>query len=61
MKKTAKNNILSRIYSKGKGWVFTPSDFIADFKRWEIGDSLEDLTNENKIRRILRGLYDYPL
>ena len=61
MKKTPKNQILSRIYGRGRGWAFTPNDFIKDFKRWEVGDSLEDLTNENKIRRIRRGLYDYPL
>ena len=61
MKKTAKNLIVSRIYGRGRGWAFTPNDFIKDFKRWEIGDSLEDLTNENRIRRIMRGLYDYPL
>lgn len=61
MKKTAKNLIVSRIYGRGRGWAFTPNDFIKDFKRWEISDSLEDLTNECRIRRILRGLYDYPL
>ncbi|MEI8388811.1 MAG: DUF6088 family protein [bacterium] len=61
MKKTAKNLIISRIYGRGRGWAFTPNDFIKDFKRWEVDDSLEDLTNENKIRRIMRGLYDYPL
>jgi hypothetical protein len=61
MKKTVKNQILSRIYGRGRGWAFTPNDFIEDFKRWEVDDSLEDLTNENKIRRIMRGLYDYPL
>jgi hypothetical protein len=61
MKKTAKNLIISRIYGRGRGWAFTPNDFIKDFKRWEIDDSLEDLTNEDRIRRIIRGLYDYPL
>lgn len=61
MKKTAKNLIVSRIYGRGRGWAFTPNDFIKDFKRWEIDDSLEDLTNEGRIRRIMRGLYDYPL
>ncbi|MBQ8870265.1 MAG: hypothetical protein IJ019_02685 [Alphaproteobacteria bacterium] len=61
MKKSVKNTILSRIYGRGRGWCFSPNDFIADFKRWEIGDSLSDLTNEGKIRRIIIGLYDYPL
>lgn len=61
MIKSVKDKILSRILGRGRGWAFTPNDFIADFKRWEISNSLEDLTNENKIRRIMRGLYDYPL
>lgn len=61
MKKTAKNLIASRIYGRGMGWAFTPNDFIKYFKSWEIRNSLEDLTNEGKIRRIMRGLYDYPL
>jgi len=60
MKKTPKNQIISRIYGRGRGWAFTPNDFAKDFKRWQIDDSLEDLTNEGKIRRIIRGLYDYP-
>jgi 5'(3')-deoxyribonucleotidase len=61
MKKTAKNLLVSRIYGRGRGWAFTPNDFIKDFKSWEIRNSLEDLTNEGRIRRILRGLYDYPI
>lgn len=61
MNKTVKNQILSRIYGRGRGWAFSPNDFILDFKRWEISNSLEDLTNEGKIRRIIRGIYDYPI
>jgi len=61
MAKSVKQQILSRIYGGGRGWTFTPNDFVVDFKKWEISNSLEDLTNENKIRRIMRGLYDYPL
>lgn len=61
MDKSVKNKILDKIYARGKGWVFSPNDFKAWFKSWEINNSLEDLTNEGKIRRISRGLYDYPL
>lgn len=61
MATTKKQQILSRIYGRGRGWVFTPNDFIQDFKRWEISNTLEDLTNEGVIRRIIRGVYDYPL
>ena len=58
---SVKNRILSRIYGRGRGWCFTPNDFSGDFKRWEIGNSLEDLVKLDKIRRIARGLYDYPI
>lgn len=58
---SVKNRVLSRIYGRGRGWAFTPNDFSNDFKRWEISNSLEDLVNEGKIRRIIRGLYDYPI
>ncbi len=61
MAKSIKLQILSRIYGRGRGWSFSPNDFKADFKPWEINNSLEDLTNEGKIRRISRGLYDYPM
>jgi len=58
---SVKNRVLSRIYGRGRGWAFTPNDFSNDFKRWEISNSLEDLVNDGKIRRIIRGLYDYPI
>lgn len=61
MNKTVKSQILARIYGRGRGWAFSPNDFKKDFKAWEINNSLEDLANEGKIRRICRGLYDYPL
>lgn len=61
MAQSVKQQILSRIYGRGRGWVFTPSDFIQDFKRWEISNSLEDLANQGIIRRLARGIYDYPL
>ncbi|GHT57665.1 hypothetical protein FACS18945_2500 [Bacteroidia bacterium] len=60
MKETAKNRILSRIYGRGKGWVFSAVDFLPDLKRWEIDRSLTDLAKEGKIARILPGLYYYP-
>lgn len=61
MTQSIKQQILSRIQGRGRGWAFTPNDFIGDFKRWEIDNSFEDLTKENKIRKIMRGVYDYPL
>jgi hypothetical protein len=60
MKETAKNKVLSRIYGRGKGWVFSAIDFLPNLKRWEIDRSLTDLEKEEKIVRILPGLYYYP-
>ncbi len=61
MCKSIEQQIVSRIYGRGRGWAFTPKDFSQDFKRWEIGNSLETLTNKGLIRRLIRGVYDYPI
>jgi len=61
MRQSAKQRIASRIYGHGRGWVFSPSDFLADFKRFEIDDSLQELKNCGTIRQLSRGLYDYPI
>ena len=54
------NTILSRIYGHGRGWVFTPGNFtdIADKKTASV--TLTRLAEQGKIRRLSRGLYDYP-
>jgi len=44
MAKSVKQQILSRVYGRGRDWIFTRNDFSVDFKRWEISNSLEDLT-----------------
>jgi hypothetical protein len=60
MLKTSKNKVLKKIAGKGKGWVFSATDFLSEFKRWEIDRSLADLTKEGKILRLTLGLYYYP-
>jgi hypothetical protein len=55
-----KNQILARIYGKGRDWTFSANDFTKDFKRWEIDRSLTSLAKEGKIRRVMQGIYDYP-
>lgn len=57
---TINNKILSRIYGRGRGWAFSPSEFVGEFDRKQIDNALSDLTEEGKIRRICRGMYDYP-
>ncbi|OQA82047.1 MAG: hypothetical protein BWY31_03456 [Lentisphaerae bacterium ADurb.Bin242] len=56
-----KNRIFARIYGHGKGWTFSTFDFMSEFKRYEIDCALSSLWRENKIRRICRGIYDYPV
>ena len=61
MRKSVKNKIVARIYGRGRGWAFSASDFLVDFKRYEIDEALSSLAVEKTIRRVLRGIYDYPM
>ncbi len=54
------NKIFSRICGRGRGWAFSASDFVAEFSREQVDNALSDLTKEGKIRRVCRGIYDYP-
>ena len=54
------NKAISRIYGRGRGWAFSPNDFVADFSRDQIENALSWLCREGKIRRVYRGIYDYP-
>ena len=54
------NKILSRIYGHGRGYSFSSSDFISEFKDNNIDKSFSNLAKEKKIRRVARGIYDYP-
>ena len=54
------SKILSRIYGRGKGCVFTPRDFLDLGSRQAVDLVLHRLVKKNTIRRLARGLYDYP-
>ena len=54
------NKILSRIYGRGRGWAFTKVDFVAEFGEGNIHKALSSLARAGKIRRVSRGVYDYP-
>ena len=58
--KSVEDRILYRIYGHGKGYAFSTSDFIKDFPTNSIDKALSMLTKKGKIRRVARGLYDYP-
>lgn len=53
-------NIVSRIKRNRRGWVFTPKDFLDLGTRQNIDFILHRLLKQGTIRRLSRGLYDYP-
>lgn len=48
------------ISGHGRGWSFSSADLIHKFSRQEIDNTLSDLVKKEKIRRVSRGIYDYP-
>lgn len=49
------------ISGHGRGWAFSPTDLIHKFNRQQVDSILSELTKTGRIRRISRGMYDYPL
>lgn len=60
MAQSIDNKVLSRIYGKKRGWVFTPVHFLDLGSRTAIDQVLGRLAKSGTIRRLARGLYDYP-
>jgi hypothetical protein len=54
------NNIVGRIYGLGRGSVFTPKDFLDLASHEAARKILSRLEQEGKVRRVLRGVYEYP-
>jgi hypothetical protein len=52
--------IKNRIKGKGRGWAFTPQDFLDLGTRNNVGQILYRLTTQGFIRQVSRGVYDYP-
>jgi Family of unknown function (DUF6088) len=52
--------IVSRIYGRGRGWAFSANDFSADFGRSTVDWVFYNLVAAGTIRRVYRGVYDYP-
>ena len=52
--------IVSRIYGRGRGWAFSANDFSADFGRSTVDWVFYNLVAAGTIRRVYRGMYDYP-
>ena len=60
MPQTVINKVVSRIYGKGRGWVFAPSHFLDLGTSKAVEMALSRLLDAGTIRRLVRGLYDYP-
>jgi hypothetical protein len=54
------DKIIKRIRGKGKGSVFLPKDFFDLGSRSAIDQALSRLVRKGHIRRLSRGLYNYP-
>ncbi len=52
--------LISRIYGTGRGSAFTPSDFLDLGGRDAVDKVLSRLAVKGTIRRLARGLYEYP-
>ena len=58
--KSVADQIVKRIQNKGRSFVFSAKDFLDLGSRGAVDMALSTLARSGKIRRVLRGLYDYP-
>ena len=54
------SKIKQRILGNGRGAIFAPSDFLDIGSRASVDQALSRLADQGVIRRLTRGLYDYP-
>jgi hypothetical protein len=48
------------IAGHGRGWAFSSSDLLSRYGRQQADSLLSELAGQGKIRRVARGMYDYP-
>lgn len=60
MAQTSENKIINRIRGTGSGWAFSPRDFLDLGERATIDSALHRLAQKGHVRRVIRGIYDYP-
>jgi hypothetical protein len=58
--KSITDQIISRIKRRKPGWVFTPRDFLDVGSRAAVDQVLSRLVKQGIVRRLDRGIYDYP-
>ena len=54
------DNAFYFISGHGRGWAFSTMDLLKKFSRQQADNVLSDLVKDGKIRRVCRGIYDYP-
>src|SRR6267154_4268318 len=54
------SRILARIHGRGRGSVFVPGDFLDLGSREAVDLALHRLAHKGAIRRLARGVYDFP-
>ncbi|WP_373032869.1 DUF6088 family protein [Sulfurovum sp.] len=54
------NNAFYFIAGHGRGWAFSANDLLGKFSRAQADNLLSELLKQGKIRRVARGIYDYP-
>jgi hypothetical protein len=60
VKNSIADKVIRRIRAKKRGWVFTPKDFLDLGTRSNIDFVLHQLVGKQVIRRVSRGVYDFP-
>jgi len=59
--KTTSSRVTRKIYGMGRGWAFSVIDFSTFGTRSAIDVTLHRLLKKGTIRRVIRGIYDYPV
>lgn len=54
------SRIVAAIHSRGRGAVFVPADFLDIGSREAVDVALHRLARQGTIRRLARGVYDFP-
>ena len=58
--KSIDSQVLTAIRSRGRGSVFVPTDFLEIGSREAVDITLHRLARKGTIRRLARGVYDFP-
>ena len=54
------DRVMKRVRASGRGSVFTPSDFLTVAASSSVDQALSRLVKGGQLRRLARGLYDFP-